>query len=323
MTPLSSIVHHCLQIDISIDPKYFCSRKQGVESYCERCNIRIVAALEACDAQGSFQSNETGPAVLVKAVCSSDVGLSDKAVRCSTHDIAVRPRPFYSSCVFAATLLQRARPLYRGEAAPCGSTAASRLLKRSFSVHDASARGVHLLRPSRCGTEPLMRFSGRRFQLARDSFKGPFPDRAFTLNSLALSITLNSLPLLRAHGRKRNSALTAHFHQHFLPRAASSVFRAARGACRPWKFSCAVREMVKAMKREEPNCTLVLFEELPLYGVDAFADELIQWVRARRFPDPISFDPLGWAEDEIIGHLHPEPSLGWHGFDDDDGPIEL
>ena len=77
------------------------------------------------------------------------------------------------------------------------------------------------------------------------------------------------------------------------------------------------------MKLNEPNCTLVLFEELPLYGVDAFADELIQWVRARRFPDPISFDPLGWAEDEIIGHLHPEPSSGWHGFDDDDGPIEL
>ena len=77
------------------------------------------------------------------------------------------------------------------------------------------------------------------------------------------------------------------------------------------------------MKLDEPNGILITLDELPLYGVDVGPSELVQWVRARLFPDPISFDPLAWAEDEILGHLHPDPSMHWYGFGDDDGPIEL
>jgi len=77
------------------------------------------------------------------------------------------------------------------------------------------------------------------------------------------------------------------------------------------------------MKKREPNVMFVLLDELEIYGVDVDAAELVQLVRARLFPDPVCFDPLAWAEDEVIAHLHPDMSMHWDGFVDDDGPIEL
>ena len=67
----------------------------------------------------------------------------------------------------------------------------------------------------------------------------------------------------------------------------------------------------------------IALNELPIYGVDVDPGELIKLVRVRQFPDPISFEPLAWDEDEIIAYLHPELSIRRYGFINDDGPIEL
>ena len=72
-----------------------------------------------------------------------------------------------------------------------------------------------------------------------------------------------------------------------------------------------------------PRRLLILLNDLPIYGVDVGPDDLIKLVRVRQFPDPISLDPLAWDEEEILAYLHPDPSMHWYGFANDDEPDEL